>query len=329
MLPTDVLYLIASYVEEVPLMVHPELSWSLEMLENPHATDLIRDYLCGRPIGIAEMRHLVRNPIPEFLYYVDFESYPEFIPHLCTHRSEEAMQLLETLPQEEWQWSALSANPYAIRFLETNRENIYLEILIHNPKAYPLVKEILEESKASYRGSSRNVWEGVRIFIWANLMSGIHREQARQDFPQIARRIVEEPPSELQRLCSRTDSEEELLEWLSQHDSEEYDVELLSAVPWKSVLQVLQRVIEPDPQILNKNPAAIDLLLEDLGLVRWYDLAKNPSPRVIEVVLKYRNSFMATTFFNRDMYKRREILVTDEKKYRQTLEQKVKILSQY
>ena len=111
----------------------------------------------------------------------------------------------------------------------------------------------------------------------------------------------------------------------------ENEVEYLSECRYPLVLEMIVggHYNQVDRTILSSNPAAIDLLLRDLSLVRWDGLASNPSERVIEVVLLYRYSFLASERYNSDMYMRREILVEDKERYNKKMEEKVKIFSQY
>jgi hypothetical protein len=66
---------------------------------------------------------------------------------------------------------------------------------------------------------------------------------------------------------------------------------------------------------LSRNPLAIDILLEHPEHIRWQALAENPSDRVMEVVLFYEASFLASRYRG-PMFRRPDMLEVDEEKKR-------------
>jgi hypothetical protein len=66
---------------------------------------------------------------------------------------------------------------------------------------------------------------------------------------------------------------------------------------------------------LSRNPLAIDILLEHPEHIRWQALAENPSDRVMEVVLTYEASFLASCYRG-PMFRRPDMLEVDEEKKR-------------
>ena len=357
MLPIDVLKLICSYSEEVSTAIHPDLWWNLSILGNPHAEDLIDEYLSKKiTVTLDEMKRLAKNPKVKYLSYLDVKRYPALIEILCKHPSLEAMELVRDSDVKNW--SHLSANPFAISLLRENPDKIDYTFLSNNPGAYHLLKELVTTGTLGH-------------FPFLRVLSGIHAERLYREIPDVfPDRVVYYSPVLLdvreskfgissltsKEICSHPEwlgrilgmeqslweveglvrnpnpeIEHLLVALIENREMTENEVEHLSECRYPLVLEMIvaRYYNQVDRDALSRNPMAIDLLLRDLSLVRWDSLACNPSERVIEAVLLYRYSFLASERYNSNMYLRKEILVEDKERYNKKMKEKVKIFSQY
>lgn len=307
MIPTDVLRIISLYTEEICVSIRPELRGfrNVGVLANPHAIDLIDTLLEKRSITLEMAEWLVQNPDPRYLERC-VNAYPEVVTQLCKHHSTEAIDIVKRY--EAYDWEALNSNPYAIELLSNHPERIQYHLLSDNPGAYGLLFFLLTSGK-------------VCELEYYHILNGVHADKLLAEYPFSPRhRVLQE--------VSITE-EQQILEKV-RAGLEDYEVQILCACPFESVLRLIYERYLPDidPEVISRNPVAIDLLLEESSLISWDALARNPSERVMEVVIHYRYSFLASVTSNRRMYSRRDAIDVDENRYRQKIEDKVTILSQ-
>jgi hypothetical protein len=253
--------------------------------------------------------------------------------------------MIQHYPEESLDWSALSANPYAINLLRAHPHKIDWEALAVNPEAYELIVEGLAEKRVNYWGC-------------LYLLEGLHSERLLKESSHLFQESVlsskrfERESITVTQMCSRPDQIEnvkvldpsswsiyglaenthpeaaDLIErWLEIHQGDE---DVVAALCGSRNERVLEMVEERYPELvdgseLSLNPQAIDMLLRNREWVRWDSLANNPSNRVMEVVKKYIHSFNASTF-RVGMYKRLEILEVDKEKYQKRIKSLVKKL---
>ncbi len=347
-LPKDVLLLIAGYVVEPVYQLSPEFGWSLGLLRNPKAGKMIREFLSTTEMTREMAVELVNNPNPEFLDLIDFNRF-RLVRDLCRHPSAKAMEILSTIPEPEWHWDMLSANPCAISLLQKNVDKIVWRDIANNPAAYQLIKDTCAEKEMScwdcfylLRGihsqrlyeeipdrlEDSAVYNAVGLFYQSELDSVPMSELcAKPDRLEVLKNIpvdqwslsglVENPNPEVVGYIAAW------LEYASDIDPDETGW-LLSKCRHPEVIEFLLE----DPELcehahgleLSGNPAAIDALLQNREWVNWMALADNPSPRAVEVVRKYIHSFRASRY-NQLFYKREEVLDVD---VRETEKLKVK-----
>jgi hypothetical protein len=339
------------------MKIHPDLWWNMTILGNTDAEDLIDDYLEKKEsLTLEEMKKLVKNPNVKYLSYIDVRRYPILVPDLCSHPSQEAIEMIRDLDTKNW--SNLSSNPYAISLLRENPSKIDYARLADNPAAYELLKECVTKRRLGH-------------FALLSILSGQHAQRLYQEVPNsfpdsviyhspkllsVRRERFGENTFTRKEICSHPDWLGDILlmgldQWdvgglvsnpnpevelllLALLESRELSEQEIEEIATSRYPEVLRRALDRydnqiDRSILSENAAAIDLLLEDMSLVRWDTLAVNPSERVIEVVLKYKYSFLASKPYHDGMYLRKEVLVEDKQRYKKKVKEKVKFFSHY
>ena len=350
MFPTDILKLIASYALDPPMVLCRDLTFSIGILKNPHAMSLIESYLSSIGDVSYEMSlFLVENPNPLALLYIDIDRYPALLGKLCKHPSEEAMCMVSKYHKSRWDFTNLCSNPYAMSLIRVTPEKWVWEELVKNTASYEILKECIQSgflvklrnhhtillhilngvhSERLFKEIPEFFPEGVVIHCSKLVDYRLERFGQVRDYEYYSHpgKIEEfrQRPIESWNISGLLDNpnpavEELILLWLDRN--EELDEETVTYLCESRFSSVLERVEEfysdlANPEELSLNSEAIDLLLEHPEWIRWGALSRNPSHRVVEVVIKYKYSFLASPL-RLGIYKRREVLEVDEEKYKE------------
>jgi len=207
------------------------------------------------------------------------EKKDSFRYYLNLNKSENAIKYLIQNPKYI-EWSILSANPYAVDLLIENPHLIYwpyfcknknpkvIDMLLKNPtkifwssvSANPAAIKLLEENKDkidyTYLANNKNAFKLIKEYIERDLTSS-------NPNPSSPEYIVKEcnRAKYVQDLCFNKN--EELIQYLYKHHSKHID--------WCN---------------LSANPAAIDILLENMDKINYRGLSQNPHPKAQEILMK-------------------------------------------
>ena len=211
------------------------------------------------------------------LCFPGLEKKHSFKYYLNLNKSENAIKYLIQNPKCI-EWGILSANPYAVDLLLENKHLIYwpsfcknpnpkvIDILLKNPtkifwsslSTNPAAIKLLEENKDKidyiYLSYNKNAFKLIKEYI--------EREFTTSNLEPSECIIKESKRTRyIQDLCFNNN--EELIQYVYTHHSKDID--------WCN---------------LSTNPAAIDILLENMNKINYRGLSANPHPKAQEILKK-------------------------------------------
>jgi ribosomal protein L24E len=208
------------------------------------------------------IKYLIQNP--DYIEWFSLSSNPYAVDLLvknqdkicwkffCKNPNPAIMDILLKNPTKI-HWETLSSNPVAIDLLLQNQDKINWAKLSTNPAAIELLTQNKDKINYDALRNNPNAYELIKEYIETQFIS----EPSLNNFMNERNKLLY-----IKELSFNKN--EELLRYLYKHHSQYID--------WN---------------YLNTNPVAIDILLENMDKINFYQFSLNPHPKAVELLKQY------------------------------------------
>ena len=225
-----------------------------------------------------------------------------FIYYLNSNNSENAIKYLIQNP-DYIEWFSLSSNPYAVDLLVKNKDKICWKFFCKNPN--PAIMDILlkNPTKINWEFLSSNpvaidlLLKNQDKINWAKLSTNpaaielLTQNKDKIDYVSLryntnAYELIKEY-IETHFICSNQNPNS--INFIQTESNKLLYIKELSFNKNEELLQYLYKHHSQyiDWNYLNTNPVAIDILLENMDKINFYQFSLNPHPKAVELLKQY------------------------------------------